>query len=100
MIANNYHVAVEYCKKLINLNEFDEEAYRNLMKIFSKLGKYDKAEIAYNNLRKILKKELSVMPNEKTIALYNDVIKKKSLISLSQKKSRSFFYKKLNKYPY
>jgi len=100
MVVNNHQIAIEYCKKLINLNEFDEEAYRNLMKIFSKLGKYDKAEIVYNNLEKILKKELSVMPNEKTIALYMDVIMKKSLISSSQKKSRSFFYKKLKKYPY
>ena len=104
MVDSNDELAIEYCKKIINLNEFDEEAYRNLMKIFSKLGKYDKSEIVYNNLRKILKQELSVCPNEKTTQLYIDITKKKSLISSSNRNSGSFFYKrdkemlKLNNY--
>lgn len=88
----NDDLAIEYCKRIINLNEFDEEAYRNLMKIFSKLGKYDKAEIVYNDLTKILKKELSVSPNEKTTKLYMEILKKKSLISSSKRSSKSFFY--------
>ena len=94
MVDSNDDLAIEYCKKLINLNEFDEEAHRNLMKIFSKLGKYDKAEIVYNDLTKILKKELSVSPNEKTTKLYMEILKKKSLISSSKRSSRSFFYVK------
>ncbi|WP_291633639.1 BTAD domain-containing putative transcriptional regulator [Clostridium sp.] len=94
MLGGNDTIAIEYCKKLINLNDFDEEAYRNLMKIFSKLGKYDKAEIVYNDLSKILKKELSVSPNEKTTELYMCILRKKSLISSSKRSSISFFYKK------
>ncbi|MGH4121290.1 AAA family ATPase [Clostridium sp.] len=94
MVDSNDELAIEYCKKIINLNEFDEEAYRNLMKIFSKLGKYDKAEIVYNDLKKILKQELSVCPNEKTTNLYMEITKKKFLISSSEKNLGSFFYKR------
>lgn len=94
MAGNNEELAIEYCKKIIILNEFDEEAYRNLMKIFSTLGKYDKSELVYNDLRQILKQQLSVCPNEKTTKLYMDITKKKSLISSSNRNSGSFFYKR------
>ncbi|MBU3188200.1 AAA family ATPase [Clostridium bowmanii] len=94
MLGNNQDLAIEYCKKIINLNEFDEEAYRSLMKIFLKLGKYDKAEIVYNDLREILKRDLSVTPNEITTKLYMEILKKKSLISSFERNTGSFFYKR------
>ena len=63
-----------YCKKLIELNEFDEKAYRTLIKYYKSIKYYKQAIDVYNKLSSILSKELGIKPDKKTRALFNEIL--------------------------
>ena len=61
------------CKKLLYIDDFNEEGYRVLMTIYMEEGKYGKAVYIYNVLKEKFKKELGVSPDEKTEQLYKEI---------------------------
>ncbi|EOC99986.1 AAA family ATPase [Caldisalinibacter kiritimatiensis] len=66
---------VEKCAKLlINLDEFNEEAYRALMQVYKNKGLLNKSILIYNKLTEVLQRELGVSPELKTRKLYNDIL--------------------------
>ncbi|SNS89611.1 Predicted ATPase [Anaerovirgula multivorans] len=90
---NEYKKAEKHCKTLINIDEFDEKAYRQLMIIYQAQGKYNQGIDIYNRLVEILKKELAITPDMKTIKLAEELIKEKSQKETTDKKQyKDFFY--------
>ncbi|KRQ87549.1 Bacterial transcriptional activator domain protein [Caloramator mitchellensis] len=78
--------AEEYTKKIIEIDEFDEKALRILMQIYYKKGETKKAVEIYNNFKQKLYKELGVLPDAKTISLYERLTKTRL------KEEEKFFY--------
>lgn len=67
----------ELCSiKLTELEEYGEEGYVNLMKIYQYKGKYQDAVDIYNQLSDKLDKDLSVKPSNEIEKLYKKIVKK------------------------
>lgn len=63
-----------YAKLLINVDEFDEKAYRILMDHYKQIGSYGKVIDTYNKLSQLLDKELGIAPDEHTKEIFNEVL--------------------------
>lgn len=66
MKEKNYGVARGYLRKLIGADEYNESAYRTLMRIYEHDGEYNKAIDAYGQLEHKLKMDLGIAPDGKT----------------------------------
>ncbi|MCT8976769.1 AAA family ATPase [Clostridium sp. CX1] len=87
----NYEKVEKYCKLLIKADEFNEDAYRQLIQCYKNQGKVNNAIKVYNELTDILNKELSITPEIETKKVFKEVL---DLISERQavEKSGDFFY--------
>ncbi|MBB6217551.1 DNA-binding SARP family transcriptional activator [Anaerosolibacter carboniphilus] len=86
-----------YCKALIKEDEFDERAYRILMHVYRKMGKYEKSIENYERLSSLLNRELAVAPDLKTIELYEDIMGERAQKQESEKyQEEDFFYGRRN----
>lgn len=63
-----------YCKLMIKADEFDEEAYKELMICYKEQQKYSSAIQIYNELSDFLSRELSIIPDEETRDSYLEVL--------------------------
>lgn len=89
----DYKKVEAHCKSLIGMDEFDERAYRQLMMIYKEQGKYNQGIDVYNKLVDLLKKELAITPDMKTIKLWEELVKEKSQKEIIDKKQhKDFFY--------
>jgi DNA-binding SARP family transcriptional activator len=70
----NYFQLENICRKIIELDEFDESGYIELMNCYKKLQKYSNAIVVYNELSDLLLKELDVPPNQETQKVYNEIL--------------------------
>lgn len=77
------------CRKLIELEEYDEIGYANLMKIYLEKNKFEDAIEVYTYLVEKLNKDLSVKTSRETDEVYEKVMKKINLKSSS--KTVSFY---------
>lgn len=73
-----FNQADRACKKLINLDEFNEEAYRLQMKIYRAQGEHGKCIETFSCLSRILDSELSLKPDKQTRVLFDEIIKERS----------------------
>ncbi|MFT9077346.1 AAA family ATPase [Ethanoligenens sp.] len=90
--GNQNHTKVQkFARDLIQIDEYDEEAYRILMKSLSDQGRYAASLEVYNRLSAKLYMELSVTPDEATRSLYAAIQKDASRRSVSDA-SGTFFY--------
>ena len=85
-----YNDVEYYTKLIIKADEFDENAYRLLIKTYLNKGDYTKAIKVYNELSNLLKKELNIEPDINTKILINKVLKLRNI----DKKRESSLYKK------
>lgn len=85
-----YNEVEYYAKLIIKADEFDEDAYRLLIKTYLNKGYYIKAIKVYNELSYLLKKELNIEPDINTKILINRVLKLRNL----DRKRESSLYKK------
>lgn len=67
--------ALHIAKKIININEFDEEANCILMKIYSALRNRILLERQYQLYTEILERELGITPGNLVVKLYKELIK-------------------------
>ncbi len=70
----NYPKVEYYYNLLISEDEFNEEAYRNLIEIYYYQGKINDAVKTYNTLSGILDKELSITPDDETEKIFAKVL--------------------------
>lgn len=91
----NYDRVEEYCKLLIKIDEFNEEAYRILIDCYKEQGKFNNAIKAYNKISDVLSKELSISPDDKTIKVFKETL---DLMNNRDKKEKyeSYFYGRLS----
>lgn len=96
MLVNNalfnkdYQKAEAYLLKLIKIDTYNEEAYRQLMQIYREKGEAKKAIECYLKLKSYLDDELGVKPDVSTQRLYQSIKMELELIS-SEEKDPSFF---------
>ncbi|SHD76374.1 AAA family ATPase [Schnuerera ultunensis] len=85
--------AEKYCKTLTNTDPFDERAYRILLDIYRKQGRYNECIDEYNKLANLLEKELSLSPDGKTKQLLESIIKEKNQVQkINRDREKGFFY--------
>lgn len=77
MNDKDYMAAKGYLKDLIALDEYNESAYRVLMKIYEKEDSYKAMEI-YQTLERKMAQELGVLPGVKTQEIYKRIKENKS----------------------
>jgi len=70
--------AVGWYKKLLSLNFYNEEYHRRLMLSYVCIGAYQEMERDFKELKKRLKKELRIFPQEETAALYKSLMMRRS----------------------
>jgi len=82
--SNNDYESVEQCaRRLIEIDEYDERAYRVLIKALAEMNMYNKAADIYDKLSDKLKKDLGIIPDIKTRNLYKNIQKKRSSTDLN-----------------
>ncbi|MBB6217552.1 DNA-binding SARP family transcriptional activator [Anaerosolibacter carboniphilus] len=83
-----------YGKLLVEVEPFDEGAYRMLMDAYGKEGAYHKAAELYKRLEATLKQELGITPDHETKAVYEDILGKRSRENTQREKqeNKGFFY--------
>ncbi|MGM0438085.1 MAG: AAA family ATPase [Bacillota bacterium] len=84
--------AINYLQDLINVDEFNEMAYRKLMKLYHKKGQSAKAIQIYKTLDEILEEELGINPDKKTLKLLQEIRSEKSIV-LDNKQSVDFIFR-------
>ena len=68
------HESVEQCaRRLIEIDEYDERAYRVLIKTLDEMNMYNKAAEVYDKLCEKLNKDLGIIPDIKTRTLYKNI---------------------------
>lgn len=77
--ANGDYESIEQCaRRLIEIDEYDERAYRVLIKALADMNMCNKAADVYDKLCEKLKKDLGIIPDIKTRNLYKNIQKKRS----------------------
>jgi ATP/maltotriose-dependent transcriptional regulator MalT/two-component SAPR family response regulator len=74
--SNKPKEAVQWFKRLIELDFFDEEYHRGLMKMYAVIGRGKEVQQDFEKLKTRLKKELKTEPQAETTRLYNTLIRK------------------------
>ena len=88
------HESVEQCaRRLIEIDEYDERAYRVLIKTLAEMNMYNKAAEVYDKLCEKLNKDLGIIPDIKTRTLYKNIQNKRSSTEVYWiKKDKRIFY--------
>ncbi|MDF2571005.1 MAG: system kinase/cyclase fusion protein [Sporomusa sp.] len=68
-----YTAAERYLKQLIALDEYNESAYRTLMRLYEREGSLNKSIDIYDRLKGILIRDLGITPQAKTREVYERV---------------------------
>ncbi|HWR45952.1 AAA family ATPase [Sporomusa sp.] len=69
----DYSAAERYLKQLIALDEYNESAYRTLMKVYERAGAFNKSIDVYDCLKGKLSSELGISPQDKTKEAYERI---------------------------
>jgi DNA-binding SARP family transcriptional activator len=72
-------LAQDYARQQLNLEPYDEEAHRHLMRALAAAGQRNAALAQYETCRRLLAAELGVEPARETTALYETIKDDKSL---------------------
>ncbi|WML31997.1 AAA family ATPase [Neobacillus sp. OS1-32] len=84
----NYFQLENICRKIIELDEYDESGYIELMNCYKEQQKYSNAIVIYNDLSDLLLRELDIAPNDETQKVYNeilDLMNEREKVKISQK---------------
>ena len=87
----NYVEIEKCCKLIIKTDEFNEEAYKNLIICYKDQGKYISAIEAYDELSDILNKELSITPDIEVENAFREMLNAMNKRH-SKDKTKDFFY--------
>lgn len=90
--SGSKHNVEKYCKIIIDIDEFDEKAYRILMNYYRKNKNYSKAIDLYNKLSKLLDNELGITPDFETKKTFNDIIDSVNKKENDFNNIKEFFY--------
>lgn len=71
--AGQHERAIEFYKKLLEIDRLSEEFYRKLMECNYRLGRRSEALATYERCRKVLAKVFGVEPSDETQSLYRSI---------------------------
>lgn len=80
-----------YSDILISNDPYNEKTYREIMKIYTLNGDYNKAIKVYSDLCKTLKEDLDIEPELSTKNMYMEILKLKNIESLDDNNSNYFY---------
>lgn len=66
---------MDFCSKILNIDNCSEEAYRTMIYIYHQQGKKSLVARTYNKYKETLKKELEVIPSAKFQSFYDLILK-------------------------
>ena len=69
-----YYNAIDLYQKLLSLDPFNENAYREIMRCYYRLGDRAAAIRQYQTCVDMLREELALSPSEETLKLYKEII--------------------------
>lgn len=92
---NNYSSVERYSKLLINIDEFNENAYIYLLQSYKNQGKYTMAIETYNNAKRLFQNELSIALDDKLLKIVNEILDIMNARE-SNRKTEEFFYGRYN----
>jgi DNA-binding SARP family transcriptional activator len=75
MLQKNYEASIDYCQKILARDPCHEDAYRGLMRCYSRLGQRNRAIAWYNICKKTIERELDLSPEPATVEIYNKISK-------------------------
>ncbi len=87
----NFSMVQAYSDILISNDPYNEKIYREIMKIYTLNGDYNKAIKLYSDLCRILKQDLSIEPELITKNMYAEILKLKN-IEYSDDNNSNYFY--------
>ena len=73
LAQGEYDRAIRHVRRLLALEPYQEEAYRQLMSLLALNGRREAALIQYQTCRRLLRDELGVEPQPETTALYKRI---------------------------
>jgi two-component SAPR family response regulator len=79
MEKDNYYDCINNCQKILARDPCREDAYRLIMRCYSRLGQRNRAIAWYNLCKTVIMKELNVSPDQYTVVLYNSLFDNKSI---------------------
>jgi len=90
MNKENYVLGEKCCNKLIELEEFDEIGYKNLMIIYSNQERFSDAIKIYSTLEQTLKENLSINPLAETRKMFDSILNKQVSGKVESKRNDYF----------
>jgi DNA-binding SARP family transcriptional activator len=70
---------VSCCRRILAKDSFREDAYRQLMRCYSRMGRRNQALREYLACEEVLQKELGVRPMRETAALYEQIVREEAV---------------------
>jgi len=68
-----YTESIACCRQILVRDSFREDAYRHLMRCYSRMGRRNEALLEYARCEKVLQRELGVRPMRETVDLYDRI---------------------------
>lgn len=84
--------AEAYCNYLLQIDQTDEEACRQIMRIYLEQDLYNKGIEAYKKLKIVLSNELSIEPDISTKSIYNEIVESKSNKLHKERRTKDKFF--------
>jgi DNA-binding SARP family transcriptional activator len=72
---HRYDDSIACCRQILARDSFREDAYRQLMRCYSRLGRRNQALCEYEACKEVLRWELGVDPMRETTALYERIVR-------------------------
>jgi DNA-binding SARP family transcriptional activator len=73
--TNDYESCILYCQKILGKEPCREDAYRRLIRCYSRLGNKNRSLRWYEICRKTMLAELDTSPDQETVALYSQLLR-------------------------
>lgn len=71
--------SISCCRQILGRDSFREDAYRHLMRCYSRMGRRNQALREYRECQEVLRRELGVSPMHETVALYEQIVREEKV---------------------
>ncbi len=75
----HYTESISCCRQILAKDSFREDAYRQLMLCYSRMGRRNQALCEFHACEQVLRRELGVRPMQETVALYERIVQEKAV---------------------
>src|SRR6056297_1021854 len=83
---------IDTIRRVIRLDEFDENSYLKLINLYKEKGQYQKSFETFNTLENLLKDELGITPSKELIEVVERIMVKRKIETFKKRKEKSFSF--------